>query len=123
MESLVPLPPSRSPWPAGFERIPAAPWASKPVDPFALAYDGLGRHGWYSNLDATVDTVAPWLEDGALVVDYSGGTGLLADRLLAARPDTRAGLLNADASAKFLRLAAEKARADPRPEIGRASCR
>jgi SAM-dependent methyltransferase len=118
MESLIPLPPpappSASPWPAGFARIPDAPWAAKPVDPFALAYDGLGRHGWYSNLDATVDAVAPWLDDGALAVDYSGGTGLLADRLLAARPDSGAGLLNADASAKFLRLAAEKARADPR---------
>jgi SAM-dependent methyltransferase len=115
MESLIPLPrKAPSPWPTGFERIPDEPWARAPIDPFALAYDRLGSQGWYANFDPTVAAVAPWLEDGALVVDYSGGTGLLADRLLAARPDAGAGLLNADASAKFLRLAAEKAKADPR---------
>lgn len=113
MESLVPLP-QHTPWPAGFARVPDEPWAKAPVDPFALAYDRLGSHGWYANLDPTVQEVAAWLEDDALVVDYSGGTGLLADRLLAARPDTRAGLLNADASGRFLRRAVEKARGDPR---------
>jgi hypothetical protein len=111
VEMLVASP---SPWPAGFQRIPDEPWARAPVDPFALGYDRLGSHGWYANLDPTVEAVSRWMGDGALVVDHSGGTGLLGDRLLAARPRARAGVLNADASAKFLRLAAEKARSEPR---------
>jgi SAM-dependent methyltransferase len=115
MESFTPFPRNLpSPWPAGFAPVPDEPWAKAPVDPFALGYDRLGSHGWYSNLEPTVEEVAGWLDGGALVVDHSGGTGLLADRLLAARPGTRAGILNADASGRFLRLAAEKARGDPR---------
>ncbi|MFO1534803.1 MAG: class I SAM-dependent methyltransferase, partial [Thermoplasmatota archaeon] len=101
-----------SPWGA-FPTVPAQAWVAAPVDPFARAYDELQRHTWYSNLDPTVQEVAGWLRDGGRAIDYSGGTGILEERLLPGLPPT-AGLLNVDASAKFLRLAAEKFRHDPR---------
>jgi len=103
-----------SPWPAGFVRVPDEPWAHATPDPFGAGYDAVQHHGWYANLDPTVAEVAGWLADGALVADYSGGTGILQERLLAARPGSRAGLLNADASAKFLGVAAAKLGGDPR---------
>jgi SAM-dependent methyltransferase len=101
-------------WPSQFPSVPDQPWTRSPVDPFARAYDELQRHTWYANLDATVTEAARWLADGATVIDYSGGTGILEERLLAARPDAQAGLLNVDASTKFLRLALEKFGKDPR---------
>lgn len=101
-------------WPAGFARVPDEPWASAPVDGFARAYDALKVDGWYANLDPTVAAVADWMEDGAIVVDYSGGTGILQERLLAAHPDVQAGILNVDASPKFLRFAVGKLGDDPR---------
>jgi SAM-dependent methyltransferase len=102
------------PWPPGFERIPDEPWARAPVDPSAQAYDGLQRHGWYANLDPTVRRVAGWLEEGGLALDYSGGTGILEQRLLAGHPGTQAGIVNVDASPKFLRVAVERLGHDPR---------
>src|SRR5688572_16639629 len=85
-------------WPAGFKPVPDEPWAKAPVDPFARGYDALRRHSWYANLDPTVRAASGWLADGAVVLDYSGGTGILAERLLEARPRAEAGLVNADAS-------------------------
>ncbi|HLF17109.1 MAG TPA: class I SAM-dependent methyltransferase [Candidatus Thermoplasmatota archaeon] len=101
-------------WPPGFERIPSEPWAKAPVDPFAEGYDGVGRHGWYANLDPTVAELAAALREGGILVDYSGGTGLLEDRLLPALGWRQVGVLVVDSSPKFLRLAAEKFRADAR---------
>lgn len=105
---------SLSPWPPGFVAVPDEDWMRSPVDAFAKGYDGLGRHGWYANLDPTVDRLADFVRDGYVVVDYSGGTGLLADRLFERLPDRSFGLLNVDASAKFLRLAADKHGDEPR---------
>jgi SAM-dependent methyltransferase len=101
-------------WPAGFARIPDETWTRAPVEAFARDYDALQHHSWYANLEPTVREVASWMEGGVLVADYSGGTGILEERLLAARPEADAGLLNVDASAKFLRLAVEKFRNEPR---------
>lgn len=100
-------------WPPGFPRTDDG-WLERPVDELARGYDALGAHGWYANLDPTVEEVAAFLGDGHVVVDYSGGTGLLADRLLERVGDRPVGILNVDASAKFLRLAWEKHGSDPR---------
>lgn len=101
-------------WPASFERIPDDDWTRQPVETLARNYDTVERHGWYQNLDRTVAELAAELGDGQILIDYSGGTGILADRLLRARPGLCAGVVIVDASPKFLRLALEKLRADSR---------
>lgn len=102
------------PWPPGFERLPDEPWTGTPVGELALDYDTVERHGWYRNLDLTVEQLEDHLRDGDLLVDYSGGTGILADRLLDALGGRRVGVLIVDSSAKFLRLALEKLGSDER---------
>ncbi len=101
-------------WPAGFDRIEDDPWTKQPLSELARGYDQLGGHGWYDNLDPSVEEVLDFLGDGHIVVDYSGGTGLLGDRLLERAGDRSIGVLNVDASAKFLRLALDKHGADER---------
>jgi len=101
-------------WPAGFDRIPDEDWTRQPVDSFGLAYDTVERHGWYKNLDLTVEDLAHSLRAGDLLVDYSGGTGILLDRLKLRIFDRPIGMLIVDSSAKFLRVALEKFRDDPR---------
>jgi SAM-dependent methyltransferase len=101
-------------WPPGFVRIPDEDWTRQPVDSFGLAYDTVENHGWYKNLDPTVAELAEQLGDGDLLVDYSGGTGILVDRLKLRVFDRQVGMLIVDSSAKFLRVALEKFRDDPR---------
>lgn len=100
-------------WPQGFEPIPDADWTRSEVDEAGLAYDNVEAHGWYDNLDPTVAELAADLEDGDILLDYSGGTGILLDRLRLRIFDRRIGTLIVDASAKFLRVALEKYRDDP----------
>jgi ubiquinone/menaquinone biosynthesis C-methylase UbiE len=76
------------------------------VETLALKYDTVEQHGWYSNLERTVGQLEEFLEDGMVLIDYSGGTGILADRLLRIGSDF--GIVIVDASPKFLRLALEK---------------
>lgn len=100
-------------WPAGFDRVPDAPWATAPVDGFGLGYDNVGNHGWYKNLEPTISQVLAALSENKVLVDFSAGTGILAKRLLATiRHDV--GILNVDASAKFLRVAVENLGGDER---------
>ena len=95
-------------------RWPAEAWAESPLETLALKYDTVEQHGWYANLDLTVDQIVEDLAPGERLIDYSGGTGILAQRLIE-RAGTRAfGLLIADSSPKFLRLALEKFRDEPR---------
>lgn len=101
-------------WPAGFERIPDEDWTRQPVDVFGLRYDTVEHHGWYRNLDPTVEDLARYLEDGHLLVDYSGGTGILLDRLNLRIFDRQVGMLIVDSSAKFLRVALDKFRDERR---------
>ncbi len=95
-------------WPSGFERIPDEDWTRQPVDTFGLRYDTVENHGWYKNLDPTVEDLARYLTDGQLLIDYSGGTGILLDRLKLRIFDRQVGVLIADSSPKFLRVALDK---------------
>lgn len=42
-------------WPVEVARIPNKPWVSQPLEDLALNYDTVENHGWYANLDLTVD--------------------------------------------------------------------
>lgn len=95
-------------WPAGFARIPKETWASDPVDSFGLMYDTVENHGWYVNLEPTVAQLHEHIRPGHVIVDYSGGTGILVDRLFSRIPEGQVGIVIVDASPKFLRVALEK---------------
>ncbi|HKZ05011.1 MAG TPA: class I SAM-dependent methyltransferase [Methylomirabilota bacterium] len=95
-------------WPAGFARLPDQDWVQQPMDTFGLKYDTVENHGWYRNLDPTVEDLARHLEDGHLLIDYSGGTGILLDRLNLRIFDRQVGVLIVDSSPKFLRVAVDK---------------
>ena len=95
-------------WPAGFARVPDQDWTLQPVDTFGLRYDTVENHGWYRNLDPTVEDLARHLKDGDLLIDYSGGTGILLDRLNLRIFDRQVGTLIVDSSPKFLRVALDK---------------
>lgn len=107
-------------WPNGFDRIPQdEAWVRSPVDKLALEYDTVQNHGWYRNLDPTLDDLQEILHDGNIVIDYSAGTGIFVEHFLKRMPDLQAGFLLVDASPKFLRLAMEKLGADARTAFRR----
>ncbi len=95
-------------WPAAFQRVPDEDWTRHPVDVFGLRYDTVENHGWYRNLDPTVEDLARHLEEGQLLIDYSGGTGILLDRIKLRIFDRQVGMLIVDSSPKFLRVALDK---------------
>ena len=101
-------------WPEGFTRIPDDDWTHAPLSESGLAYDHVNEHGWYSNLDQTVEQLAAYLDDGDVLIDYSGGTGILVDRLRLRIFQRAVGVIVVDASGKFLRVAHEKYKDDPR---------
>ena len=101
-------------WPPGWDRVPDETWTQEPVDDFGTAYDNVDRHGWYRNLDPTVEELAHLLSDGDIMIDYSGGTGILLDRLKLRMFDSQVGAIIVDSSPKFLRVAVEKFRDDPK---------
>jgi SAM-dependent methyltransferase len=107
-------PRQRFQWPASFQRVPDQDWTLQPVDTFGLRYDTVENHGWYRNLDPTVEDLARHLEDGQLLIDYSGGTGILLDRLNLRVFDRQIGTLIVDSSPKFLRVALDKFRGEER---------
>lgn len=101
-------------WPQNFRRIPDESWASQSIEDLALKYDTVENHGWYSNLDYTVEQIGEYARRGDILVDYSGGTGILAKRLLDRLGSKDVGVIIVDSSPKFLRLALEKFRSEPR---------
>jgi ubiquinone/menaquinone biosynthesis C-methylase UbiE len=114
-ELSAPLPDAPAPapgfWPEGFVPIPDDAWSGD-EEP-ELAYDHVDAHGWYRTLDLTVADLAGTLKDGDLLLDYSGGTGTLVDRLRQRLHGRRVGVVIIDPSARFLRVAREKYRGDP----------
>jgi ubiquinone/menaquinone biosynthesis C-methylase UbiE len=100
-------------WPEDFEQIPDEAWTHAPVDEFGLNYDAVGNHGWYKNLEPTIAQVVAALDVGKVLIDYSSGTGILTKRLLE-KIDHEVGILNVDASPKFLRVALENFKDDER---------
>jgi SAM-dependent methyltransferase len=103
-----------APWPPGFRRVPNDDWVGKRAETLGLMYDTVQDHGWYRNLDLTVERLGARLRPGDVLLDYSGGTGILPQRLLAELPDPDIGILIVDASPKFLRVALDKLGADER---------
>ena len=101
-------------WPDDFERVPDEQWVEQPVDEFGLHYDTVENHGWYRNLDPTVEQLAADLREGEVLVDYSGGTGILLDRLRLRIFDRQVGMVIVDSSPKFLRVAVERLATDER---------
>lgn len=106
------VPPSAFQWPSGFERIPAEDWTTAPLDPLGQRYDSMASHRWYANLGLTVEQLSGALKPGEILVDYSGGTGILTRQLLERIPGI--GIAIVDASARFLRVALESFRDQPR---------
>jgi len=101
-------------WPPGFRQVPEDDWTRAPVESLALKYDTVNHHGWYRNIDPTVEDLASVLRDGDLLVDYSSGTGILAERLLKRVGGLGIGIVLVDSSPKFLRVALEKLGEDSR---------
>jgi ubiquinone/menaquinone biosynthesis C-methylase UbiE len=101
-------------WPDGVVRVPDEDWTRQPLDTFGLRYDTVENHGWYRNLDPTVEDIARFLTGGQILIDYSGGTGILLDRLKLRVFDRPFGMLIADSSPKFLRVAVDKFEDDER---------
>lgn len=101
------------PWPTGFARIPDEDWVRQEPDDFGRQYDSVGDHGWYKNLEPVVAQVLAGLDEDDILMDYSSGTGILAGRILS-RIAHRVGILNVDASAKFLRIALDNFETDQR---------
>lgn len=99
-------------WPPDVPRIPDDDWVARPAEELARTYDAVRKHGWYRNLDPTVERLTELLREGDILLDYSGGTGILAERLLPSLGAT--GVLIVDASPKFLRVALEKLAGDAR---------
>jgi ubiquinone/menaquinone biosynthesis C-methylase UbiE len=101
-------------WPDGVHRIPDEPWVEQPVESFGLQYDTVENHGWYRNLDPTVEQLARDLHEGDVLIDYSGGTGILLDRLLLRVFDRQIGMMIVDSSPKFLRVALDRFQVEER---------
>jgi ubiquinone/menaquinone biosynthesis C-methylase UbiE len=101
-------------WPAGFRPVPDDEWTHSPIEALALKYDTVNHHGWYRNIDPTVEDLAGALNDGDLLIDYSSGTGILAERLLKRIGNLDIGIVLVDSSPKFLRVALDKFRDEPR---------
>jgi ubiquinone/menaquinone biosynthesis C-methylase UbiE len=91
-----------------FERIPDEDWVSQPVDSFGIHYDTVENHGWYRNLDLTVEQLDGDLGHSDVLVDYSGGTGILLERLRERIGDRSVGMVIVDSSPKFLRIAVDR---------------
>ena len=78
-----------------------------------LNYDTVENHGWYGNLDHTVEQVGEYARRGDVLVDYSGGTGIFAKRLVDWLGQKPVGSI-VDLSPKFLRLSLKKFRDESR---------
>lgn len=102
-------------WPTDFERIPQRePWVVSRIDELAYRYDDVQHHGWYRNLEPTLDGLQAIIHEDDMVIDYSAGTGIFLRQFLARAPEVQARFMLVDSSPKFLRLALEKLGSDRR---------
>ena len=108
---------SRSAGPTASCRSPDEDWTNRDSRG-GLAYDHVDAHGWYRNLDLTVEDLASTLHDGDLLLDYSAGTGILLDRLRLRMFDRRVGVVIVD---RVREVPPRRAREVPRRSAGRAA--
>jgi SAM-dependent methyltransferase len=99
-------------WPRGFQRVPDEEWTTAALDPLGQKYAAMAAHRWYANLDLTREQLSRTLQPGQILVDYSGGTGILGGQLIEETRDV--GVLVVDASPRFLRVALGQLGHDPR---------
>ena len=101
-------------WPNNFNSIPEEEWTKSSIGELAEKYDTVEEHGWYDNLNPTVNQIAQHHGSDDIILDYSGGTGILTDRVFKALSSQAPHVLIADSSPKFLRLALEKCKTNPK---------
>ena len=101
-------------WPEGFERIPADEWVDAPVDAFGLHYDTVENHGWYRNLDLTVEQLARDLEPATCWSTTPAARASWSTGCACGSSTAQVGMMIVDSSPKFLRVALDRFRADPR---------
>ena len=92
---------SSSQWPKDFSPIPNDDWTRTQIGELAEKYDTVEEHGWYDNLNPSVDQIAQHHSAEDIILDYSGGTGILTDRVFRALQDRSPHILIADSSPKF----------------------
>ncbi|TNC19270.1 class I SAM-dependent methyltransferase [Amycolatopsis alkalitolerans] len=103
-------------WPFEFERIPNDEWASRTIHESALKYDEHRSTAIGQSLEPTVAQILTVLDETKIFVDYSCGTGLLTERILA-NYSSNTRILNADVSKKYLNIALNKFRNDQRVAV------
>ena len=101
-------------WPQDFSPIPNEEWTQTQIGELAEKYDTVEEHGWYDNLNPSVEQIAKHHSSTDIILDYSGGTGILTDRVFRALKEKAPHMLIADSSPKFLRLALEKCKNNPK---------
>ena len=101
-------------WPKNFKCIPNENWVNEPLQKLAKKYDTVEEHGWYDNLDITVSHLSKAFGPEDIIIDYSGGTGILTSRLMRTMKNNCPRIIIVDSSPKFLRLALEKFCTDER---------
>ena len=101
-------------WPKNFKCIPNENWVDEPLQKLAKKYDTVEEHGWYDNLNITVSQLSKAFGPNDIIIDYSGGTGILTSRLMRTMKNNCPRIIIVDSSPKFLRLALEKFCTDER---------
>ena len=101
-------------WPDGFDASPMRTGSTAPWTPSASpTTTSRATAGTATSTPRSKSWPRP-LRDGDILLDYSGGTGILLDRLELRLFDAQVGTLIVDSSPKFLRVALEKFRDDPK---------
>ena len=101
-------------WPKNFQCIPNQNWVDEPLQKLAKKYDTVEEHGWDDNLNITVSQLSKTFGPNDIIIDYSGGTGILTSRLMRTMKNNCPQIIIVDSSPKFLRLALEKFCTDER---------
>ena len=104
-------------WPAGFERIPDEDWVERSRSTPSASTTTRSRTTAGTGTSTSRSSNSPATSrTAAILIDYSGGTGILLDRLLLRIFDRQVGVVIVDSSPKFLRVARRQV---PRRRAGR----